>query len=92
MKRTRLSNFLRQRRLIRKLARRSARRSGSETWMYRDHVCTIAMDANSGLFVGGIAGIDHGPTLSAANADELRIAIHDAVDAYLIAGGADRAN
>lgn len=50
------------------------------------------MDANSGLFVGGIAGIDHGPTLSAANADELRIAIHDAVDAYLIAGEADRAN
>lgn len=60
--------------------------------MYRDHVCTIAMDANSGLFVGGIAGIDHGPTLSGENADELRIAIHHAVDAHLNVGEIDKAN
>jgi hypothetical protein len=51
--------------------------------MYRDYVCTIAMDANSGLFVGGIAGIDHVPTLSGENADELRTAIHHAVDTHL---------
>ena len=67
--------------------------------MYRDYVCTIAVDANSGLFVGGIAGIDHGPTLSGENAEELRRAIHQAVDVHLdvdIApdehGKTDRAN
>ena len=82
MKRARLSNFLRQRRLIRKLARQSARR-GTVAWMYRDYVCTIVTDANSGLFVGGIAGIDHSPPLSSENEDELRTAIHHAVDTHL---------
>jgi hypothetical protein len=83
MKRARLSNFLGQRQLIRKLSRQSARRCGTVAWMYRDYVCTIAMDANSGQFVGSIAGIDNGPTLSGENADELRTAIHHAVDTHL---------
>ncbi|UXN66135.1 hypothetical protein N8E89_23290 (plasmid) [Phyllobacterium sp. A18/5-2] len=52
-------------------------------WMYRDYVCTLAKDAESGLFVGGIAGIDHGPTLSGENADALRTAIHHVVDTHL---------
>ncbi|PSH62085.1 hypothetical protein [Phyllobacterium sophorae] len=67
--------------------------------MYRDYVCTIAMDANNGQFVGAIAGIDHGSTLSGKNADELRTAMHHAVDAHLNVdvafeedGETDRAN
>lgn len=86
MKRTRLSNFLRQRRLLRKLARQSARRSGTVTWMYRDYVCTIARDAETGLFIGGIAGVDDGLTVSGENADELRMAVHQAIDALLDVG------
>ncbi|ATU95208.1 hypothetical protein [Phyllobacterium zundukense] len=51
--------------------------------MYRDYVCTLAKDAESGLFIGGVAGIDHGPTLSDENADALRTAIHHVVDTHL---------
>lgn len=51
--------------------------------MYCDCVCIIAVDANRGLFVGGVAGINLGPTLSRETADKLRTAIHHAVDTHL---------
>jgi hypothetical protein len=83
MKRTRLSNFLRQRRLLRKLARQSARRRGKSAWMYRDHVCTVTFDAASGRFVGTVAGMEAGPFLHSENVDELRTALQLAIDARL---------
>lgn len=83
MKRTSFTNFLRLRRLMRKLARRAARHSGTESWTYRNHCCTVKFDAARGLYFGTISGIEHVPPLSAASADELRTAFHRAVDAYL---------
>lgn len=58
MKRARLSNFLRQRRLLRKLERGSARRNRKTAWLYRDHLCTVTFNFASGVYLGGIAGLD----------------------------------
>jgi len=80
MKRTSFTNILRQRRLMRKLARRAAPHGGTQSWTYRDHCCTVNFDEARGVYFGMISGIEHAHPLSAASVDELRTAFHRAVD------------
>ncbi len=90
MKRVAFNNFLRQRRLMRRLARRAAPNKGTISWAYRNHSCSVNFDAGNGVFAAAISGIDPTPLLlTAANLDELRTAFYQAVDSYLSAGNAD---
>lgn len=79
MMRARLSNILRQRRLVRKLARRSAHRNRKTAWLYRDHLCTVTFNFASGVYLGGIAGLD-GRVLSSRSIEELQNELQHVVD------------
>ena len=83
MKRARYTGLLQQRPLVRKLARRSARRSKVMEWSYRDHTCSVGVDVANGRFIGNIGNIDGGCFVVANHLDELLTAFHHKVDAHM---------
>ena len=83
MKRTKYTGLLRQRRLVRKFTRRSARRSKVLEWNYRDHMCSVGVDVVNTQFVGRISNMNGECLVVANQLDELLVAFHHKVDAHL---------
>lgn len=83
MKHAEYTDFLQQRRLMRKFARRSARRSKVTQWTYLDHICSVHVDVANGQFIGRISTIEGGFSFFASNLDELLTAFHRTIDAHM---------